>query len=117
MSTRLDDRVFAMFQLKTLPLTQLIQMIYPDLYPVHALDDRNSKDIDSKVCPQPPRLHLSAEKLDSRGVFLMDAGDKIFIYVGKNVNPIFCSNVFGVSAFASIPEEFVSIFKIFITYI
>ncbi|CAL1689442.1 unnamed protein product [Lasius platythorax] len=104
-STRLDDRVFAMFQLKTLPLAQLIQMVFPDLYPVHALDDRNSKDIDGKVCPQPPRLHLSAEKLDSRGVFLIDSGDRIFIYVGKNINPIFCSNVLGVSAFASIPEE------------
>ncbi|XP_012214684.1 protein transport protein Sec24A isoform X3 [Linepithema humile] len=104
-STRLDDRVFAMFQLKTLPLAQMIQMIYPDLYPIHALDDRNSKDIDGKVCPQPPRLHLSAEKLDTRGAFLMDAGDKIFIYVGKSINPIFCSNVLGVSAFVSIPEE------------
>ncbi|XP_011648058.1 protein transport protein Sec24A isoform X2 [Pogonomyrmex barbatus] len=104
-STRLDDRVFAMFQLKTLPLAQLIQMIYPDLYPVHILDDRNAKDIDGKVCPQPPRLNLSAEKLDSRGVFLMDAGDKIFIFIGKNVNPIFCTNVLGVSAFTSIPEE------------
>lgn len=116
MSTRLDDRVFAMFQLKILPLAQLIQMVYPDLYPVHALDDRNSKDIDGKICPQPPRLHLSAEKLDSRGVFLLDAGDKILIYVGKNISPVFCSNVLGISAFPSIPEEFVSIFKIFITY-
>ncbi|KAL6426200.1 hypothetical protein ACFW04_009032 [Cataglyphis niger] len=104
-STRLDDRVFAMFQLKTLPLAQLMQVIFPDLYPVHALDDRNSKDIDGKVCPQPPRLHLSAEKLDSRGVFLMDAGDRIFIYIGKNINPIFCTNVLGVPAFVSIPEE------------
>ncbi|XP_011694901.1 PREDICTED: protein transport protein Sec24A isoform X2 [Wasmannia auropunctata] len=104
-STRLDDRIFAMFQLKTLPLAQLIQVIYPDLYPVHMLDDRNAKDIDGKVCPQPPRLNLSAEKLDSRGLFLMDAGDRIFIYVGKNINPILCSNVFGTSGFASIPEE------------
>lgn len=86
-------------------------MIYPDLYPIHALDDRNSKEINGKVCPQPPRLHLSAEKLDARGAFLMDAGDKIFIYVGKSINPIFCSNVLGVSAFISIPEEMVSIIR------
>jgi protein transport protein SEC24 len=98
-----------MFQLKTLPLAHLMQLVYPDLYPVHALDDRQAKDIDGKVCPQPPRLHLSAEKLDSRGVFLMDAGDKIFIFVGKSVSPVFCTNVLGVSAFTSIPEEMVKI--------
>lgn len=111
-STRLDDRVFAMFQLKALPLAQLMQMVYPDLYPIHALDDRNAKDIEGKICPQPPRLHLSAERLDSRGVFLLDAGDKIYIYVGKNINPVFCSAVLGVSAFTSIPEELVSMFRI-----
>ncbi|XP_033231319.1 protein transport protein Sec24A [Belonocnema kinseyi] len=105
MNTRLDDRVYAMCQLKTLPLSHLIQTIYPDLYPVHALDDKHAKDVEGRVCPQPPRLHLSAEKLDSRGVFLLDTGDKILIYVGKNVSPTFCSNVFGFPAFASIPEE------------
>ncbi|XP_031841096.1 protein transport protein Sec24AB isoform X2 [Nomia melanderi] len=106
MSTRLDDRVFAMCQLKTLPLFQLVQIIYPDLYPVHALEDRNTKEVDGKLCPQPPRLHLSAEKIHSRGAFLMDAGDRIFILIGKNIHPTFCCNVLGVTAFASIPEEF-----------
>lgn len=105
MSTRLDDRVFAMCQLKTLPLFQLIQMIYPDLYAVHALEDRNAKDVDGKRCPQPARLHLSAEKIYSNGAFLMDAGDRIFILIGKNIDPAFCCNVLGVTAFASIPEE------------
>ncbi|CAD1468183.1 unnamed protein product, partial [Heterotrigona itama] len=104
-NTRLDDRVFAMCQLKTLPLFQSIQTIYPDLYPVHALEDRNAKDIDGRLCPQPPRLHLSAEKLDSRGAFLMDTGDRIFILIGKNIHPSFCCNALGVSAFPSIPEE------------
>lgn len=37
-NTRLDDRVFAMCQMKTLPLNILIQFIYPDLYPVYCLD-------------------------------------------------------------------------------
>ncbi|XP_015122923.1 protein transport protein Sec24B [Diachasma alloeum] len=105
-STRLDDRVYSMCQMKTLPLSQLIQTVYPDFYPIHALDDtKNTKDIDGKVCPQPPRLHLSAEKLDFRGAFLMDAGDRIFIYIGKNIDSQFCCNVLGVSAYSSIPEE------------
>lgn len=108
-STRLDDRLYAMCQMKTLPLVQLIQMIYPDLYPIHNLDVKNSTiEIDGRPCPQPPRLHLSAEKLDFRGAFLMDAGDKIFIYIGKNIDAIFCNNVLGVPSYASIPEEMVS---------
>ena len=36
-STRLDDRVYALEQCKTLPTSYLIQMLYPDLYPVHTI--------------------------------------------------------------------------------
>ncbi|XP_057335344.1 protein transport protein Sec24A [Microplitis mediator] len=104
-STRLDDRIFTMCQMKSLPLSQLMLMVYPDLYPIHNLDDNNGKEIDGRLCPQPPRLHLTAEKLDFRGAFLMDAGDKIYIYIGKNIDPLFCTNVLGVSCYAAIPEE------------
>lgn len=39
-NTRLDDRVYAMSQMKTLPLRELIQSIHPDLYHVTHLDDK-----------------------------------------------------------------------------
>jgi len=44
-STKLDDRIFAMEQCKTLPVLYLIQSIYPDLYPVHALSDKVRKSL------------------------------------------------------------------------
>jgi len=36
-STRLDDRVFAMDCMKTLPLDQLMKYVYPELYKIDAL--------------------------------------------------------------------------------
>ncbi|XP_063220045.1 protein transport protein Sec24A [Bacillus rossius redtenbacheri] len=104
-STRLDDRLFAMCQMKTLPLGQLIQTIYPDLYPVHNLDDQNVKYVNGVPVPNPPRLHLSAEKLDSTGAFLLDAVDVMIIYVGHSISAEFCSAVFGVPDFCSLPDE------------
>lgn len=62
-STRLDDRVFAMCEMKTLPLYQLMQQVYPDLYPIHNLTDEGGfLDPDGTVIPQPPRLQLTARK-------------------------------------------------------
>ncbi|XP_063983173.1 protein transport protein Sec24A [Diachasmimorpha longicaudata] len=105
-STRLDDRVYSMCQMKTLPLSQLMQTVYPDLYLIHLSDDsKETQSLHGKTWPEPPRLNLSAEKLDFRGAFLLDAGDKIFIYIGKNIDSMFCCNVLGVSAYSSIPEE------------
>jgi hypothetical protein len=41
-NVRVDDRVFAMCQFKSLPLDALMQSVYPDLYPLHNLTDEVS---------------------------------------------------------------------------
>lgn len=56
-STRLDDRVFSMCQMKALPLDQMMRYIYPDFY---LLDSLFTSDEGDKV--EPPRLQLSAER-------------------------------------------------------
>ena len=60
------------------------------------------------VIPQPPRLHLSAEMVDSTGAYLLDTGEVIYLYVGRNVPAHFLENVLGVSAFQSLPEQMVT---------
>lgn len=56
------------------------------------------------MIPQPPRLHLSCEKLDSRGVFVLDTGDNLIMYVLRNIPPALCRVLFGAPAFESIPD-------------
>lgn len=59
------------------------------------------------VIPQPPRLHLSAEMVDSAGAYLLDTGDVIYLYVGRNVHQVFLEQVLGSSSFQSLPEQMV----------
>lgn len=64
-STRLDDRVFAMSEMKTMPLDQLIRYIYPDFYVLdslfHSATQEHSGNGEAHLV-EPPRLQLSAEK-------------------------------------------------------
>lgn len=101
-STRLDDRVFAMCQMKSLPLAQLIQAIYPDLYPVHNLPEQPLVNVGDESIVQPPLLHLSAERIDSQGVYLMDDGEHIIIYIGRNISPAIAVSLFGAPSFSAI---------------
>ena len=41
-STKLDDRVYAMEQCKNLPLCYLMLMLYPNMYPLHSVDEKVS---------------------------------------------------------------------------
>uniref|UniRef100_A0A8C4X909 SEC24 homolog A, COPII coat complex component n=1 Tax=Erpetoichthys calabaricus TaxID=27687 RepID=A0A8C4X909_ERPCA len=104
-STRLDDRVFAMCQLKYQPLVYFMLLIHPALYRVDNLTDEGSINVNDKVIPQPPILQLSVEKLSRDGAFLMDAGSVMFLWVGGSCAPNFFNQVLGVSDYTAIPQN------------
>ncbi|KAF5285626.1 hypothetical protein FQR65_LT13107 [Abscondita terminalis] len=105
-STRLDDRVKAMCDMKTLPLYLLIQQIYPDLYPVHnLLEQAVVLNADGEEVPQLPHLQLTARSLDSKGAFLMDMGEQMIILVGPSVSEVFLNEALGVSNYNSITDQ------------
>uniref|UniRef100_A0A0P4WA53 Protein transport protein Sec24A n=1 Tax=Scylla olivacea TaxID=85551 RepID=A0A0P4WA53_SCYOL len=104
LSTKLDDRLFTMCQLKSLPLRQMLTHVYPDLYPVHAMSEKGALDIDDQIIPQPGRLHLSAERLERCGAYLMDAGNTIFLYIRCGISSAWVEATLGVPSYAVIPQ-------------
>nr|XP_019597514.1 PREDICTED: protein transport protein Sec24B isoform X3 [Rhinolophus sinicus] len=104
-STRLDDRVYAMCQIKCQPLVHLMKMIHPNLYRIDRLTDEGAIHVNDRVVPQPPLQKLSAEKLTREGAFLMDCGSAFYIWVGKSCDNNFIEDVLGYPNFASIPQK------------
>ncbi|XP_056659073.1 protein transport protein Sec24B isoform X6 [Monodelphis domestica] len=104
-STRLDDRVFAMCQMKWQPLVHLMKIIHPNLYRIDKLTDEGAIHVNDRIVPQPPLQKLSAEKLTREGAFLMDAGSIIYIWIGKNCDDNFIKDVLGYPNYASVPQK------------
>lgn len=104
LSTKLDDRLFAMCELKSMPLKHLMTFVYPDLYPIHTLSEKGALHIEDQIIPQPGRLHLSAERLERAGAYLMDSGTTIFIYVRSGVSAVWVEATLGVPSYAVIPQ-------------
>ncbi|XP_078069166.1 protein transport protein Sec24B-like isoform X4 [Mustelus asterias] len=104
-STRLDERVFAMCEMKTQPLVHLMLTIHPNLYRIDNLPDEGSITVGDKAIPQPPIMQLSAEKLSKEGAFLMDCGSVMYLWIGKNCSSNFISEVLGFPNHASIPQN------------
>uniref|UniRef100_A0A8C4V4G9 SEC24 homolog B, COPII coat complex component n=1 Tax=Falco tinnunculus TaxID=100819 RepID=A0A8C4V4G9_FALTI len=103
-STRLDDRVYAMCQMKSQPLVHLMKMIHPNLYRIDKLIDESTIHVNDRVVPQPPLQKLSAEKLTREGAFLMDCGSIFYIWIGKNCDNNFIKDVLGYPNYASVPQ-------------
>uniref|UniRef100_A0A7M4EE43 SEC24 homolog B, COPII coat complex component n=1 Tax=Crocodylus porosus TaxID=8502 RepID=A0A7M4EE43_CROPO len=104
-STRLDDRVYAMCQMKSQPLIHLMKMIHPNLYRIDRLTDEGAIHVNDRVVPQPPLQKLSAEKLTREGVFLMDCGSIFYIWIGKSCDNNFIKDVLGYPNYAAIPQK------------
>ncbi|XP_054166349.1 protein transport protein Sec24B-like [Oppia nitens] len=96
-STKIDERVFAMERIKSLPLKQLMLYIYPNLYPIH-----NSFTTESD---RPTPVQLSFANIDRNGVYLLDTYDNLFVYICKSVHPQWLSEVLNVTQWAMIPDD------------
>lgn len=105
--TTLDKSIKAASDAKPKPVRFSIQSIFPDLYPIHNLEEERfiiSEEED--VIPLPPVLQLTARSIEPHGAYLMDAGDVIYILVCPDVNADFLNFVLGVPSYKSIPDDF-----------
>ncbi|XP_051536524.1 protein transport protein Sec24A isoform X4 [Myxocyprinus asiaticus] len=104
-SARLDERVFAMCQLKYQPLAYLMLMVHPALYRVDNMTDEGALNINERTVPQPRVLQLTVEKLSGDGAFLMDHGTVLYLWIGRNCSPTFLTQVLGVQSYAAVPQN------------
>ncbi|KAM9312521.1 protein transport protein Sec24A [Gastrophryne carolinensis] len=104
-SAGLDERTYAMCQIKSQPLAYLMLMIHPNLYRVDNLSDEGALNVSDKIVPQPPILQLSVEKLNRDGAYLMDAGTIMLLWVGRSCGQNFLTQVLGVANYAALTQD------------
>ncbi|XP_059377985.1 protein transport protein Sec24B-like isoform X2 [Carassius carassius] len=108
-STRLDERVFSMCEIKSQPLQQIMHMVHPDLYRIDNMTEQAALHLNDSVIPQPPLLQLTAEKLTREGAFLMDCGSVMYLWVGKCCDETFIRDVLGYPNYSSLPSNMTEI--------
>ncbi|KRY27994.1 Protein transport protein Sec24B [Trichinella spiralis] len=92
-SIKLDHRISAMLQFKIMPISNMILELHPNLYALHAISETN---------PNAPLLPLSFEKIDRHGLYLMDTGRYMYLYVGPGISDTLCKSMFGVNSYKEI---------------
>uniref|UniRef100_A0A183GX78 Sec23/sec24 transport family protein n=1 Tax=Heligmosomoides polygyrus TaxID=6339 RepID=A0A183GX78_HELPZ len=89
-SVKLDDRVAAMMVLRFCPLEQILSEFYPQLYRVNEI-----LQLEEGKWPQP--LPLSFEYIARDGIYLIEAGSAIYVYISATSNPQLLHDLFGCS--------------------
>ena len=76
----LDLRVFSLLEFKWQPFLPTLLKMYPKLYSVLQLLDDNGDPVANPVI-----THATAERLSRQGVYLMDTGHVLYLFIGRNV--------------------------------
>ncbi|KAI0642739.1 protein transporter SEC24 [Trametes meyenii] len=88
-----DLRAYAQCLLTTLPSQLLIPYIYPTFYSLHNMPPEcGTVGEHGVIMPQP--LPLTSERLERHGLFLIEDGQTIFLWVGRDAVPQLVMDVF-----------------------
>lgn len=99
-----DLRVHALDLLQTLPVPSLMKLLYPDFYALHELPDAAGLPDESGQIVLPVRLNLTGEQLQSYGLYLLDDGQVMFLWVGTDVVQQLLIDAFGVDSIEGVPS-------------
>lgn len=100
-----DMRSAALCLLGTMPIKYLIKYIHPDFFSLFDLpEEAGLPNEASGEIELPPKLNLTGERLVSHGLYLIDDGQTMFIWVGRDVVPQLCLDAFGVESLANVPS-------------
>ncbi|RIB11003.1 protein transport protein SEC24 [Gigaspora rosea] len=106
-----DLRSYAMCLLTTMPSQLLIPYIHPRFYSLHNMPvDAGTYGPDGIIMPPP--LNLSSEKLERHGAYLLEDGQNIFIWLGRQVVPQLCMDLLNVRSYEEVHSGKVTLLQL-----
>jgi protein transport protein SEC24 len=110
-----DERVCAQFLLNSMWVKKGRDFIYPRMYSIHDMggsvglpsESGPSDDDELTVAGRerillPQAVNLSCERLTPDGIFLLDNGLQMNVWVGSQANPSLLNSLFGISSFENV---------------
>mmetsp|Transcript_15575 Transcript_15575/g.31443 ORF Transcript_15575/g.31443 Transcript_15575/m.31443 type:complete len:1061 (-) Transcript_15575:340-3522(-) len=106
--TRVDERAYFQQLLLNMDIEESKVFIYPRMFSIHDMttDTGLPSDNADEDCPTagpnqvrlPSILNLSYERLSSNGIFLLENGHDLFMWMGRAVNPAILNTLFGLNS-------------------
>lgn len=93
-----DIRAYSQALLTSLPSQILIPYIYPTFYALHNMPPEAGTIGENGVI-LPPALPLTSERLERHGLFLIEDGQTIFLWVGRDAVPQLVQDVFDLPSY------------------
>ncbi|KAF9114504.1 COPII coat Sec23p-Sfb3p heterodimer component [Mortierella sp. AM989] len=98
MDIRSDMRVYQMRMLNSMGVSESVVFMYPRMIPIHELTEKHGVMEDSGRVLLPPSVRVSYARLNPAGAYILENGQAIYLWLGREVSSDFLSDAFGVSS-------------------
>ncbi|KAF4564728.1 COPII subunit [Pleurotus pulmonarius] len=89
-----DIRAYSQALLTSLPSQLLIPYIYPNFYSLHNMPP-DAGTVGEQGVIMPPPLPLTSERMERHGLYLIEDGQTMFLWIGRDAVPQLVMDVFG----------------------
>ncbi|TFY63547.1 hypothetical protein EVG20_g6270 [Dentipellis fragilis] len=96
-----DLRAYAQALLTSLPSELLIPYIHPNFYSLHDMPPE-AGTVGEQGVIMPPPLPLTSERLVRHGLFLIEDGQTMFLFVGRDAVPQLIADVFNLPGYEAL---------------
>ncbi|KAI8645454.1 hypothetical protein BD408DRAFT_382396 [Parasitella parasitica] len=94
-----DVRSQSAIMLRTLLTTAWLHLVHPNFYSLHNMPQlAGTLDASTGQCIMPPSNHLSSERIEAHGCYMLENGQNIYIWIGKQAVPQLCKDLLDVSS-------------------
>ena len=101
-SVRGNERAWELRRLRSMPIRELINSIYPRMFALHSLQDEEGDLVECMdgfmAAKLPNQTCVTAEVFESDGIYLMDDSMYLWLYIGRNVSASRLEELFGIRA-------------------
>ncbi|GAB1598001.1 protein transport protein Sec24C-like isoform X2 [Argonauta hians] len=95
-----DDRSYCLLMLNAMDVKSTNVFFYPRLLPLHHIDESVTDETLEEFLPKAVRCSL--DRLDDNGIYFLENGLTMYLWLGHNVNPEWVQMLFGVQSAAQI---------------
>ncbi|SNX85029.1 Protein transport protein SEC24 [Melanopsichium pennsylvanicum] len=90
-----DLRAYAQALLTTLPAQQLVPYLHANFYCLHNMSpEAGTIPADKSAVVMPVKLNLTSERFERHGLYLIEDGQNMFLWIGREAVPQLCLDVF-----------------------
>ncbi|XP_018325485.1 protein transport protein Sec24C isoform X2 [Agrilus planipennis] len=86
-----DDKSYQIYAVMTMDVPRSVTYFYPRLIPLHEIEITDNSEVE---IPSP--IRCSIEKMTDQGLYILENGIYMFLWIGLALDPELCQQIFGV---------------------